>query len=338
MRVDAFDYTLPSELIAGKPASPRDAARLLVVKDALLDKTMRNLPDFLESGDVLVCNDTRVIPARITGYRGNARIEVTLHKALSPTVWSAFAKPAKRLKEGDTFIIADDFEANVTAKKAGGEIMLSFAGTTDDFRKNLLKYGRIPLPPYIRRTVSLTTDHSDYQTIFAQKEGAVAAPTAGLHFTERLLEALEKKGVQCVFLTLHVGAGTFLPVKAEDTSDHMMHSEWCSVSSKTADTINKRKGRLAAVGTTALRTLETAASEDGTIHPYEGETNLFITPGYRFKSADLLLTNFHLPKSTLFMLVCAFAGMEKMKAAYRHAIGQKYRFYSYGDATLLYRN
>ncbi len=340
MRVDAFDFELPKQLIADRPAEPRDAARLLVVGSALEDRQMLDLPRLLRRGDLLVVNDTRVIPARLLGERGAARIEVTLHRDLGDGNWRAFAKGAKRLKPGDHLVFGADFAAEVTAKHSEGDIGLRFAVTGERFRAALARFGSMPLPPYIKRAGGGDArDRQDYQTIFAVHEGAIAAPTAGLHFTPRLLAALDAAGIERATVTLHVGAGTFLPVKAEDTRDHKMHSEWGFIAAETAERINAaraRGGRIVPIGTTSLRLLESAAAADGRLRPFAGETSLFITPGYRFRAIDLLLTNFHLPRSTLFMLVAAFAGLERMKRAYAHAIAAQYRFFSYGDATLLY--
>jgi S-adenosylmethionine:tRNA ribosyltransferase-isomerase len=340
MRVDAFDFELPKQLIADRPAEPRDAARLLVVGSALEDRRMLDLPRLLRRGDLLVVNDTRVIPARLLGARGAAQIEVTLHRDLGDGCWRAFAKGAKRLKPGDRLVFGEDFAAEVTAKHSEGDIGLRFAATGERFRAALARFGSMPLPPYIKRPAGgEARDRDDYQTIFAAQDGAVAAPTAGLHFTPRLLAALDAASIERVAVTLHVGAGTFLPVKAEDTRDHIMHSEWGFIAAETAERINAaraRGGRIVAIGTTSLRLLESAAEADGGVRPFAGETSLFITPGYRFRAVDLLLTNFHLPRSTLFMLVAAFAGLERMKRAYVHAIAAQYRFFSYGDATLLY--
>jgi S-adenosylmethionine:tRNA ribosyltransferase-isomerase len=301
---------------------------------------VRDLPELLRPGDLLVVNDTRVIPARLEGRRGAARIEVTLHKHLGPGRWAAFARPAKRLRPGDRVAFEDGLEAEIAAKGEGGEVTLEF-GTDDATLMAVLdRIGGMPLPPYIPRKAPEPADREDYQTIFANEPGAVAAPTAGLHFTDRLLASLAARGIGRAVVTLHVGAGTFLPVKAEDTQDHRMHAEWGRVTKQTAAAINAARtagGRIVAVGTTALRLIESAAEPDGRMRAFAGETDIFITPGYRFRTADLLLTNFHLPRSTLFMLVCAFAGIERMKSAYAHAIEAGYRFYSYGDACLLER-
>lgn len=376
MKTSLFDFDLPESLIATRPASPRDSARMLVLSapppaggrtgggQALQDCTVRELPNFLREGDVVVFNDTRVIPARLYGKRGEVEIELLLHKAAAPPddrgqitdgkqkkflssvichppTWKAFARPAKRLKPGDRIVLADDFFAEVLEKHDGGEVLLQFSAAGADFYTHLNQYGHMPLPPYIeRKREADAQDTADYQTCFARDPASVAAPTAGLHFTDAMFAALKNKGVNTAFVTLHVGAGTFLPVKAEDTDDHVMHSEFAVVNEETARLINATKargGRIIAVGTTSLRTLESAAAADGSMRSFTQETDIFITPGYRFKCVDMLLTNFHLPKSTLFMLVSAFAGTERMKAAYAHAITQRYRFYSYGDACLLMR-
>ncbi len=338
MRVDDFDFDLPPDLIAARPADPRDASRLLEVGETLADWAMRDLPRLLRPGDLLVANDTRVIPARLVGRRGTAKVEVTLHRDLGGGRWRAFAKGAKKLHPGDRIAFADDFHAAVAAKNAEGDVTLAFDREGAAFRAALTQHGHVPLPPYIKRPDDVA-DRGDYQTIFAAKDGAVAAPTAGLHFTERLLAALDKAGIGRVTVTLHVGAGTFLPVKVADTADHTMHSETGFIDAAAAQRINGARaagGRVVAVGTTPLRLLESAASDDGTVGPFAGDTALFITPGYRFKAVDLLLTNFHLPRSTLFMLVGAFAGLARMKAAYAHAVAARYRFFSYGDACLLH--
>jgi S-adenosylmethionine:tRNA ribosyltransferase-isomerase len=300
---------------------------------------VRDLPELLVPGDLLVFNDTKVIPARLIGRRGQATVEVTLHKRDSDTLWRAFARPAKRLKPGDRLAFAADFSAEVTAKGEAGEVTLAFDRGGADLLAALERHGAMPLPPYMGRDAD-ARDRADYQTLFAAREGAVAAPTAGLHFTPELLAALDARGIGRVTLTLHVGAGTFLPVKVEDTKDHVMHSEWGEIDDTAAARINdarRQGGRIVSVGTTSLRLLETAASADGTVRPFAGETDIFITPGYRFRAVDLLLTNFHLPRSTLFMLVAAFSGLARMKAAYEHAKAARYRFYSYGDACLLHR-
>ena len=344
MKVDLFDFELPQRFIADRPASPRDSARLLdLTGKTFADRIVRDLPNLLQPGDLLIGNNTKVIPARLDGLRGEVKIEVTLHMRAGDNVWFAFAKPGKRLKEGSRIDFASDFFADVIEKRDGGEIRLRFNCGGEKLFQCLEKYGRMPLPPYIQRKSDdelTASDRSDYQTIFAKHEGAVAAPTAGLHFTKELFQALEKRGVAFETVTLHVGAGTFLPVKADDTEDHKMHAEWGTVSQEVVDRINAARmagGRIVAVGTTSLRLLESASAAPGIIKPFTGETDIFITPGYQFKIVDLLLTNFHLPRSTLFMLVSAFAGLDRMHAAYEHAKQQGYRFYSYGDACLLKR-
>ena len=342
MRVDDFDFELPRALIADHPASPRDAARLLhVAADALHDRIVRELPDLLRAGDLMIVNDTRVIPARLRGRIGAGGIEVTLLKRLDGASWLAFARPAKKLKPGTRIDFGDGLEAETIEKREAGEVALRFNVSGAALMEALERQGEMPLPPYIRREHAEAADRADYQTLFAREPGAVAAPTAGLHFTPALLAALEAKGIARASVTLHVGAGTFLPVKVDDTDDHRMHSEWGTIPQATLDAIAATRaggGRIVAVGTTSLRLLESAAREDGTVGAFEGETDIFITPSYRFRAVDLLLTNFHLPRSTLFMLVCAFAGMDRMKAAYEHAKASGYRFYSYGDACLLERN
>ncbi len=340
MDVDLFDFELPKSSVALRPAFPRDSARMLVVKpEGLTDAGVTDLCSQLTSRDVLVFNDTRVIPGRLAGKRGDAKIEVTLHKRENDTVWLAFAKPAKKVQIGDTLDF-NGLRAHVVALGEGGERTLEFAVEDTAMTAALESHGVMPLPPYIasQRAVD-ERDMSDYQTVYANQDGAVAAPTAGLHFTPELLEALKKKGVQSATVTLHVGAGTFLPVKAEDTDDHRMHSEWGEITVETAELLNQVRandGRIVSVGTTSLRLLESAATDDGIIKPFSGDTDIFITPGYKFRAIDLLMTNFHLPKSTLFMLVSAFSGLETMQKAYRHAIESGYRFYSYGDSSLLY--
>ncbi|WP_066805231.1 tRNA preQ1(34) S-adenosylmethionine ribosyltransferase-isomerase QueA [Sphingomonas asaccharolytica] len=343
MDVDLFDFDLPPERIALRPASPRDAARMLVLDGAgpggaTRDRLVSDLPGELRRGDLLVFNDTRVIPAQLEGLRGEARIGATLHKREGPRRWRAFIRNAKRLRDGETI----DFGAGVTAIAADraedGSFALDFAG--DEPVELLLdRAGRMPLPPYIAaRRPTDARDADDYQTMFANEPGAVAAPTAALHFTPELMTALEAAGIGHVTLTLHVGAGTFLPVKAEDTDDHRMHAEWGRIDAATADRINATRaagGRVIAVGTTSLRLIESAADEAGRVHPFEGDTAIFITPGVKIRGIDGLMTNFHLPKSTLFMLVSALMGLERMQAAYAYAIENGYRFYSYGDASLL---
>jgi S-adenosylmethionine:tRNA ribosyltransferase-isomerase len=352
MRVDLFDFELPQDRIALRPVEPRDGARMLIVPPAgpFDDRIMRDLPSFLRPGDALVVNDTRVIHARLSGrrLRGelSAGVEATLIERLDASRWRALMRPAKKLALGDKvrFSRNDEtasLEAHVDAKGDEGEITLRFdlAGAALDAA--IEETGEMPLPPYIAgKRAADAKDESDYQTIYAREAGAVAAPTAGLHFTPELTAALEARGVALHRVTLHVGAGTFLPVKAQDTEAHKMHEEFARIHAETANALNEaraRGGRIVAVGTTALRALESAAAPDGRLAPYAERTNIFITPGYRFRATDVLVTNFHLPKSTLFMLVCAFCGLERMKAAYAHAIGNGYRFYSYGDASLLYR-
>ncbi|HTH16679.1 MAG TPA: tRNA preQ1(34) S-adenosylmethionine ribosyltransferase-isomerase QueA [Magnetospirillum sp.] len=339
MDVDLFDFDLPRELIAERPVAPRDAARLLhVTTDGLADHIVRDLPALLQPGDVLVSNDTRVIPARLFGRRGEGGVEVTLHERVALDNWKAFARPAKKLKPGDTIRFTEDFTAQVAEKGEAGEVTLRFDRAGDALMLALEETGRMPLPPYIRKGEADAADKADYQTVFAKAKGAVAAPTAGLHFTPELLAALDARGVRRLTVTLHVGAGTFLPVKVDDTKDHKMHSERGVVMPEIAQAVNAAKasgGRVVAVGTTSLRLLESATGEDGVLHSFDGATDIFITPGYRFRLVDVLMTNFHLPRSTLFMLVSAFSGLERMKAAYEHAKASGYRFYSYGDACLL---
>ena len=340
MRVDLFDFELPPERIALRPARPRDAARMLVVEGErpFADRHVRDLPQLLRAGDVLVFNDTRVIPAQLEGRRGDARIGATLHKRLDLRRWQAFIRNAKRLKPGDTVEFGRGVSALAEERHADGSFTLAFAGD-EPVEALLERAGTMPLPPYIAgKRATDEADRADYQTMFAERDGAVAAPTAALHFTPELVAALNGAGVKRETLTLHVGAGTFLPVKAEDTESHAMHAEWGRIDAATADRLNKARtagGRLIAVGTTSLRLLESAAREDGTIAPFEGDTAIFITPGYRFKAVDGLMTNFHLPRSTLFMLVSALMGLDRMQAAYAHAIAEEYRFYSYGDSSLL---
>jgi S-adenosylmethionine:tRNA ribosyltransferase-isomerase len=340
MKVSEFDFELPPQLIADRPAVPRDSARLLEVAESLRDRVVRDLPMLLEPGDLLVFNDTRVIPARLFGRRGAASIEVTLHKSVAADRWRAFARPARRLGPGDVLSFDAGLSATVAGKAEGGEVELAFDRGGAALMAALAQVGRMPLPPYIKRAGGADDrDRQDYQTIFAAKDGAVAAPTAGLHFTPELLAALDARGIARVPVTLHVGAGTFLPVKAEDTKDHVMHAEYGIVDGTAVSAIERARvtgGRVVAVGTTSLRLLETAAAASGRVQPFAGDTSLFITPGYRFEAVDLLLTNFHLPRSTLFMLVCAFAGTDRMKAAYAHAKAARYRFYSYGDCCLLH--
>ncbi|MGF1650576.1 MAG: tRNA preQ1(34) S-adenosylmethionine ribosyltransferase-isomerase QueA [Hyphomicrobiaceae bacterium] len=358
MRTDDFDFELPDDLIALEPVSPRDDARLLVVRPGaatpLADRSVGDLPLLLNKGDVLVFNDTRVIPAALDGVRrrasgAHARVQVNLVRRLAPERWQAFARPAKRLEIGDRIRFAEapnasclvgSLDATVAAKTDGGLIELAFDLTGDVLDASISNVGMMPLPPYIAaRRPATDADRTAYQTMFAAKDGAVAAPTAALHFTPRLVARCVDAGIEAETLTLHVGAGTFLPVKANETSEHVMHAEWGELTPETATRLNaarERGGRIVAVGTTVLRLLETAAREDGSLAPFSGETAIFITPGYRFKAVDVLMTNFHLPRSTLFMLVAAFSGLDVMRAAYAHAMDQRYRFYSYGDASLLF--
>jgi S-adenosylmethionine:tRNA ribosyltransferase-isomerase len=356
MRTSLFDFDLPPERIALRPVSPRDAARLMVVRPGAApeveDRGVRDLPDLLRAGDALVVNDTRVIPARLFGRRigrgEEPRIEATLHKRLDGSRWLAFVKPAKRLQEGDTVRFGDEgrvcflgqLDAVVEHKGEGGEVTLSFAFYGAVLDQAIAERGTMPLPPYIAgKRDADERDVIDYQTMFADEEGSVAAPTAALHFTPDLVARLQAAGLSLHKVTLHVGAGTFLPVHAEDTAGHKMHAEWGEIDEATAAALNEtraRGGRIVPVGTTALRLLESAAGEAGNIHPFRDETAIFITPGYRFRAADLLITNFHLPRSTLFMLVAAFSGLDTMQRAYAHAIAAGYRFYSYGDACLLH--
>jgi S-adenosylmethionine:tRNA ribosyltransferase-isomerase len=357
VRVDAFDYELPEDLIALRPASPRDAARLLAVDPAATppyaDRTIRDLPALLQPGDALVFNDTKVIPAELRGVRerdaSSAQIAVTLTGRIDANRWHALARPAKRLRAGDRIRFGEGGDvcllgtlaATVEAKGREGEVTLAFDFSHASLDEAIAELGAMPLPPYIAsRRAADAQDRIDYQTSFAREEGAVAAPTAGLHFTERLMAAFDARGISRHFVTLHVGPGTFLPVKVEDTGDHRMHPEWGVVTGETAEALNAARrsgGRIVAVGSTSLRLLETAAASDGTIRPFNGETALFITPGDTFRAVDGLMTNFHLPRSTLFMLVAAFAGLDVMQRAYAHAIASGSRFYSYGDACLLFR-
>jgi len=339
MRVDLFDFELPSDRIALRPARPRDAARLLLVEGTVLsDRGVLELPDILRPGDVLVFNDTRVIPAQLEGRRGEASVGATLHKREDLRSWWAFVRNAKRVRDGDVIEFGNGVKASAIERDAEGAVLLHFHGD-EPVELLLERAGEMPLPPYIAgKRATDESDREDYQTMFARESGAVAAPTAALHFTDRLIAALDDRGIKRETLTLHVGAGTFLPVKAEDTAGHRMHSEWGRIEQPTADRLNAARdagGRLIAVGTTSLRLIESAAGEDGRIQPFEGDTAIFITPGYRFKAIDGLMTNFHLPRSTLFMLVSALMGLETMKTAYAHAIAHEYRFYSYGDGSLL---
>ncbi len=360
MRTSDFDFDLPEACIALRPADPRNSARLLVVKGGdLQDRIIRDLPVFLQPGDALVFNDTRVIPARLSGVRHrtgpegellSVPVEATLHHRDAPDVWSAFMKPGKRLKVGDRVRFGREednacflgqVDAEITAKGEDGLVTLRFDLAGPALDDAIREVGVMPLPPYIAaKRAEDDQDLKDYQTVFAEHDGSVAAPTAGLHFTPALLDAIRARGVTTHAVTLHVGAGTFLPVKADDTADHKMHSEWGEVSAETAAALNAVRaasGRIVCVGTTSLRLLESATREDGLVQPFHGDTAIFITPGYRFRACDVLMTNFHLPKSTLFMLVSAFAGLETMRAAYAHAIDSGYRFYSYGDGSLLFR-
>lgn len=356
MRTDLFDFDLPHDRIALRPAEPRDAARMLVVRPGSIpdttDKGVRDLPEFFNKGDALVLNDTKVIPARLEGERvrgeARAKIEVTLTKRTSGERWRALAKPAKRLEPGDRIRFGNEgrvcllgnLDATVEEKGEGGEVLLCFDFHGPTLDEAISALGHVPLPPYIAaRRPDDARDREDYQTVYAVHEGSVAAPTAGLHFTPELLSQIEARGVSIHKVTLHVGTGTFLPVKTDDTSDHKMHSEWGEVSAATADALNKVRaggGKIFSAGTTASRLLESAAGDDRIIRAFSGDTAIFISPGYRFNAVDRLLTNFHLPRSTLFMLVSAFSGLERMQRAYAHAIQSGYRFYSYGDACLLY--
>ena len=354
MKLADFDYDLPQEAIALAPASPRDAARLLDLQDnGLHDRHIRDLPNLLNSGDILVVNNTEVIPARLSGKRGEARISVTLHKrelaAGKSNVWRVFAKPAKKCRPDDVIIFGDDFAALVHGRGAGGDVELGFVhpdglSPLDEVQilQGLETYGEMPLPPYIARPDGATkADADDYQTMFAAEQGAVAAPTAGLHFTNDLVAALAAKNIQIAPVTLHVGAGTFLPVTVDDIADHQMHSEWGHISAETAAMINQARqngGRVIAVGTTSLRIMEACYAALGRLDEFSDETDIFITPGYKFRSIDMLLTNFHLPKSTLLMLVSALVGLAPIRDAYSHAIASGYRFFSYGDACLLPNN
>jgi S-adenosylmethionine:tRNA ribosyltransferase-isomerase len=380
MRTDLFDFELPPDRIALRPASPRDSARLLVVRPgaaaALEDRVIRDLPDLLRPGDQLVVNDTKVIPAQLSGRRIGAtepKIEATLIRRLDGSRWQALVKPARKLKPGDMVRFGEEgqgessvcflgqLDATVEAKGEAGEVTLGFSFHGPVLDQAIAERGEVPLPPYIAsRRAADARDRTDYQTMFAREEGAVAAPTAGLHFTESLMGELAARGIGFHTVTLHVGAGTFLPVKADDVAGHKMHAEWGQVTAEVAAALNAARagarasrpllwkkeaggtpalpGRIVAVGTTSLRLLESAAREDGAIAPFSGDTSLFITPGYRFRAVDVLLTNFHLPRSTLFMLVAAFSGTDTMKRAYAHAVDKGYRFYSYGDACLLFRN
>jgi S-adenosylmethionine:tRNA ribosyltransferase-isomerase len=344
MLVNEFDFDLPEDRIALRPASPRDTAKMLIVKPdgAFEDKSVLDLPSFLTPKDILVFNNTKVIPAQLYGCRGDMSVECNLHMRESATEWRAFAKKTKRMKSGDAIVFGNGkLTAHILEKGEAGELLLGFDVKPGELESILAEIGTMPLPPYIASKRGIDErDETDYQTIFARHEGAVAAPTASLHYTERMLQKIDTSGIQRVTLTLHVGAGTFLPVKAEDTNDHKMHAEWGEITPETADILNDARrsgGRIVAVGTTVARLLESAADANGTIKPFSSSTAIFITPGYQFKAVDILQTNFHLPKSTLFMLVSAFAGLPVMRAAYAHAIKSGYRFYSYGDSSLLFR-
>jgi S-adenosylmethionine:tRNA ribosyltransferase-isomerase len=342
MRVDLFDFELPQDLIAQRPVSPRDAARLLdVAPDGLHDCGVRDLPGLLRRGDLLVFNDTRVIPARLLGTRpGGGKVEALLIRDLGHGRWLAFARPTKRLRVGDTLAFAGGLGSTIEAKNDDGSVVLAFDRSGPEFVTALEQVGAVPLPPYIRGGTADARDRADYQTLFARYDGSVAAPTAGLHFTPALMAALAEAGVATAGVTLHVGAGTFQPVRVDDTDQHVMHAEWGEVPQATADAVAKA-GRVVSIGTTALRLLESVARTgpfpNGKVRAWTGETDIFITPGFQFRVVDLLLTNFHLPRSTLLMLVAAFAGLERIKAAYAHAVGERYRFYSYGDCCLLRR-
>jgi S-adenosylmethionine:tRNA ribosyltransferase-isomerase len=344
MHLDDFDFDLPRALIANRPCEPRDAARLLLIpaSGGFEDGRMMDLPALLRPGDLLVFNDTKVIPARLVGRRGEAAVEITLYRDLGGGAWRAFAKGARRLRLGDRLVFADGFAATVAEKHPEGDLSLRFELDAAAFRDALGRHGSMPLPPYIkRRRGGDPQDRSDYQTIFARAAGAVAAPTAGLHFTPALLQALARRDIGWTTLTLHVGPGTFLPVKAADPREHRMHAEWGALPVEAAERIaatRREGGRIVAVGTTSLRLLESAAEENGTVRPFAGETRLFILPGYRFRAIDILLTNFHLPRSTLLMLVAALGGLDRIKSAYAHAVAARYRFFSYGDACLIERS
>ncbi len=355
MKVDIFDFELPRELIAAQPVTPRHASRLLdlSVEDKIKDRHFSDLPDVLQAGDILVCNDTKVIPARLYGQRGEALVEVTLYHPVDGLSWWSFIKNAKRLKENDVIYFYNDktsasesaFSATVLQKDAEDGVLLRFDCSAAELPTYLEEYGFMPLPPYIKRNRPSKDsiwhkfdDKENYQTVYAKHNGAVAAPTAGLHFTPEVIAKLQAKGIKQVFVTLHVGAGTFLPVKTDDTNDHKMHAEYGIITPETAEAINQAKqagGRVVAVGTTSLRLLESATDDKGIVREFCQDTSIFITPGYKFKAIDMLVTNFHLPKSTLFMLVAAVAGLERMQKAYAHAIKEKYRFYSYGDSSII---
>ncbi|MFI3241162.1 MAG: tRNA preQ1(34) S-adenosylmethionine ribosyltransferase-isomerase QueA [Alphaproteobacteria bacterium] len=341
MKVDIFDFDLDKSLIANQPANPRDASKLLDLSNPpmISDKHFYDLPDLLDDGDVLVFNNTKVIPARMLAQRGEAKLEITLYRPVSQVLWWAFIKNSKRLKIDDVIVINNsDFTAKIIEKKGDEGVLLEFLCAPEDVQINLNQHGFMPLPPYIKRDAKNENDFKSYQTIYAKHEGAVAAPTAGLHFTDEVFAKLEAKGVKKVFLTLHVGAGTFLPVKVENTENHKMHSEYGIITQDVCDTINEAKKngkKVIAVGTTSLRVLETVADETGFLKPWCGDTDIFITPGYKFKVIDYIITNFHLPKSTLFMLISAIAGLDFMQGAYKHAMDNGYRFYSYGDSSII---
>ena len=343
MRVDLFDFDLPQDLIAQRPVVPRDAARLLdVAPDGLHDRGVRDLPGLLRRGDLLVFNDTKVIPARLLGTRpAGGKVEALLIRDLGQGHWLSFARPTKRLKMGDSLAFAGGLGATVAAKNEDGSVVLAFDRTGHAFLTALEQGGTVPLPPYIRGGTADAQDRADYQTLFAKYDGSVAAPTAGLHFTPALMAALAEAGIATSGVTLHVGAGTFQPVRVDDTDAHVMHAEWGEVPEKTARAIEATRaagGRIVSIGTTSLRLLESVGRlHDGAMKAWTGETDIFITPGFRFRAVDLLLTNFHLPRSTLFMLVAAFAGLERMQQVYAHAVRERYRFYSYGDCCLLRR-
>ena len=352
MKTSEFDFDLPLDLIAQRPAVPRDSSRLLDAQNQLVNRKFYELPDLLKSGDLVVFNNTRLIPALLSGNREreldgevsslSGKIKITLHRQKDENSWYSFAKPSKKLKKGDRIIFGDEFWAKVEKKLLRGEVLLTFNINSDDFKNKLAQHGSVPLPPYIKRSKgSDVKDSSDYQTLFAKNDGAVASPTAGLHFTEKLLERIKKRGVIMVPVTLHVGGGTFLPVTSKNINDHKMHAEYGEISIKSAEIINNARmngSRIISIGTTSMRLLESSVTANGMVSPFVGETNIFITPGFRFRVVDLLITNFHLPRSTLMMLVSAFAGSQKIKRVYSHAVEDRYRFYSYGDAVLLARS
>ena len=340
MLVSKFNFELPQELIAQSPASPRDSARLLLIGNKIKDLSITDIPKLIRPNDVLVVNNTKVIPVRLNGeIESGAKIQVTLLKSNGSNTWQALARPTRKLRIGDQILFHPDLSGKVIYKSSSGQITLAFNLTNSELISALDTHGCMPLPPYIKRERGgKKIDHENYQTMFAKKPGAVAAPTAGLHFTSNLIKNIENAGAKILPITLHVGAGTFLSIKVNDTNEHKMHPEWGEInftSAKIINTTKKNKGRIIAIGTTALRLLEAAATKDGKITPFSGETEIFITPGYQFKIVDVLLTNFHLPCSTLFMLVSAFSGLDTIKSAYDHAISSKYRFYSYGDACWL---